>query len=76
MEQQIAQQPIEVPEPSPCSESAFAEMLSHHYGDGIVYLCRGGARMIYQLAMQRGYVSDDGYLTRKGRALLTRFNYA
>lgn len=54
----------------------LAEVLSHHYGDGFVYLVSAGLEAWYKLAVEKGYVSDDGYLTRKGRALLASYRYA
>lgn len=57
-------------------EPQLAELLSHHYGDGFVYLVSAGLEAWYKLAVEKGYVSDDGYLTRKGRALLASYQYA
>ncbi len=57
-------------------EPQLAELLSHHYGDGFVYLVSAGLETWYKLAVEKGYVSDDGYLTRKGRALLASYQYA
>jgi hypothetical protein len=65
--------------PSSQSQSAepqIAEILSHHYGDGFVYLVNASLEAWYKLAVEKGYVSDDGYLTRKGRALLASYHYA
>lgn len=53
-------------------ERAIVDLLSHHYGDGGVYLPRNRARSLLQAAIARGFVSDEGYVTRKGRALLAR----
>lgn len=56
-------------------EPQLAELLSHHYGDGFVYLVSAGLEALYKLAIKEGYVTDDGYLTRKGRALLASHHY-
>ncbi|MGH6635837.1 MAG: hypothetical protein ACRED0_06765 [Gammaproteobacteria bacterium] len=57
-------------------EPQLAEILSHHYGDGFVYLVSASLGAWYRLAIEKGYVSQDGYLTRKGRALLASYHYA
>lgn len=72
---QIENTPIAVADQLPTVESEFVKLLRHHYGDGIVYLLNGGAKRLYALAVKEGYVSDDGYLTRKGRSLLARHRY-
>jgi hypothetical protein len=54
-------------------ESQIAAMLECRYGDGMVYLPRGTPRNILHAAMEHGFVDADGYLTRKGRALLARY---
>jgi hypothetical protein len=53
-------------------ESAIAKLLDHRYGDGIVYEPRHRARGLLQAAIAGGFVSEEGYMTRKGRALLAR----
>ncbi len=50
----------------------LARVLQHRYGDGTVYLPRTGARPVLRLCMQLGLVSDEGFITRKGRELLAR----
>jgi hypothetical protein len=47
-------------------------LLRHHYGDGGVYVPEGGARRVFVAATRLGYISEDGYLTRKGRELLAK----
>lgn len=59
------------------SEKELVEVLEHHFGDGIVYVPKEGgsaARRNFVRAVELGYISEDGYLTRKGRALVARHN--
>mgnify|MGYP001156672781 CR=1 FL=1 len=53
-------------------ESAIVKLLDHRYGDGIVYEPRHQQRGLLQAAIAGGFVSDEGFVTRKGRALLAR----
>ncbi len=53
-------------------EQAIAQLLTHRYGDGVVYMPRNGARSVFFDAMENGFISDGGFGTRKGRALLAR----
>ena len=54
----------------------LARVLSRHYGDGAVYLPRQGARReVLRRAVDRGLVSSEGFITRKGRHLLARFKF-
>ncbi len=55
-------------------ESAIAKLLDHRYGDGIVYAPRHTSRDLLQAAIAGGFVSEEGFVTRKGRALLARAN--
>ena len=61
---------------APTGESAFLDLLSHRYGDGSIYLRHSGLQELYRLAIQRGLISEDGYLTRAGRQLLAGRSYA
>lgn len=57
------------------SEHELVEVLEHRFGDGIVYVPKEGgsaARRNFVRAVELGYISEDGYLTRKGRALVAR----
>ncbi|CAN5664785.1 hypothetical protein BH18PSE1_BH18PSE1_07150 [soil metagenome] len=58
-------------EPTPAE---LARLLSHRFGDGSIYLPAGVPRQVFFLATQLGYISEDGYLTRKGRDLLSRYH--
>ena len=61
---------------APIPESQIAAMLESRYGDGMVYLPRGTPRGVLHAAMELGFVDTEGYLTRKGRALLARYHFA
>lgn len=54
------------------TEIAIAQLLSHRYGDGGVYVSRDGATQLIRVAIDAGFLSEDGYVTRKGRALVAR----
>ncbi|MCP5151054.1 MAG: hypothetical protein H6983_06630 [Ectothiorhodospiraceae bacterium] len=47
-------------------------LLAHHFGDGLVYLAGPDERPVLARAVRLGLISDDGYLTAAGRALLAR----
>jgi hypothetical protein len=53
-------------------ERQVAGLLANRYGDGTLYLARTGERGLLNIAIQRGFVSEEGFVTRKGRALLAR----
>ncbi len=53
-------------------EHRVVGLLSNRYGDGTLYLSRAGERGLLDMAIQGGFVSDEGFVTRKGRALLAR----
>ena len=50
----------------------LARVLQHRYGDGTVYLPGAGGMPVLRFCMQLGLVSDEGFITRKGRELLAR----
>ncbi len=62
---------------APTPDADIARLLACHYGDGAVYLpSRAGARRdVLQRAMAAGFVSIDGFITRRGRQLLARFDF-
>ena len=57
------------------SDARIAAVLHYRYGDGFVYLPKRRSKDLYLMARKIGYIDSDGYLTRKGRALLARFEY-
>ncbi len=60
-------------EPVTINEQTIARVIARHYGDGGVYMPRDAERVdAMQQAISNGFVSEDGFLTRKGRRLLAR----
>jgi len=55
------------------AESQIATILQYRYGDGLVYLPRNQSKSLYIRARQLGFIDAEGYLTRKGRTLVARF---
>ncbi len=55
-------------------ESDIAKVLEHRYGDGLVYLPKNQPERLYKLATSKGFVDQEGYLTRKGRSLLSKYH--
>ena len=56
-------------------EDRLAGLLAHRYGDGTVYLPRTGTEGLFDIAVRAGLVSEEGFVTRKGRALLARHGH-
>jgi hypothetical protein len=54
-------------------EPQIVEVLSHRYGDGNIYLPSGSSKQLWARAIALGYISEDGYVTRKGRELLAQY---
>ena len=60
---------------SPEHDQAIARLIARRYGDGGVYVPRQQPRRgVLQDAIDGGFVSEDGFITRKGRRLLARFD--
>lgn len=55
-------------------ERQIAELLECRYGDGMVYLPKSKPRHLLSIARNNGFIDDEGYLTRKGRILITRYS--
>jgi len=56
-------------------QMAIARVIACRYGDGGLYLPREREpAAALALAMRAGFVSEDGFVTRKGRSLLARFD--
>lgn len=57
-------------------ESQIAMILQYRYGDGLVYLPKHNkSGTLYSEAKLRGYIDTEGYVTRKGRALIAQYKY-
>ena len=56
-------------------EQAIARLIARRYGDGGVYVPRQPPRRrALKDAIAGGFVSEDGFITSKGRRLLARFD--
>ena len=56
-------------------DEAIARLIARRYGDGGVYVPRQQPRRgVLQDAIDGGFVSEDGFITRKGRRLLARLD--
>ncbi|MDA0821984.1 MAG: hypothetical protein O3C28_06120 [Proteobacteria bacterium] len=47
-------------------------LLAQRYGDGSIYLPKSANQGLLRDAVDKGLVSEDGYLTRKGRNFLAQ----
>ncbi len=65
----------EVAEAGELAESQIATILQYRYGDGLVYIPRHQSKSLYSQAKQLGFIDEEGYLTRKGRTLVARYQY-
>lgn len=54
-------------------EYQIAQLLEFRFGDGQVYLPRNYPKRLLSIAKRRGFIDPEGYLTRKGRALIVRY---
>ncbi len=57
-------------------ESDIARILEFRYGDGLVYLPKYQPESVFKKAKTEGYIDQEGYLTRKGRRLLAKYQFA
>lgn len=56
-------------------EPDIAKALEYRYGDGLVYLPKHQPESLYNMAANKGFVDQEGYLTRKGRSLLAKYQF-
>lgn len=56
-------------------ESQIAALLEARFGDGLMYLSKNHSHNLFDQAIKLGFVDTEGYLTRKGRSLLTRYHF-
>ena len=62
----------EEPADPPEVDAAIVKLLSHRYGDGLVYLRGREERNLYERAKGLGLINREGYLTPIGRTVLAR----
>ena len=55
-------------------EESIAAELAHRFGLGLAIRSRKNPASLLQAALEGGFLDDEGYLTRKGRALLARYH--
>ena len=63
------------PSSTEATESQIATILQYRYGDGMVYLPGHKPKALFSVAMECGFIDSEGYITRKGRALMARHKY-
>lgn len=61
--------------PADNTEHQIAELLDDTYGSGISCHPRLQSQYIFARAVDLGYIDSEGYLTRKGRSLMTRYQF-
>jgi hypothetical protein len=54
------------------SSQPFEKLLASRYGDGLIYLPKSMNSCVLRDAVNLGLVSEDGFLTSKGRNYLAR----
>ena len=52
------------------TDSSIARLLGHRFGDGLVYFRDEEERSLFGLAIERGLLSQEGYLTPEGHSFL------
>ncbi len=57
-------------------ESDIAKVLEHRYGDGLVYLPKHQPESLFKIAKNHGFIDHEGYLTRKGRGLIAKYQFS
>ncbi len=55
-------------------QGPFERLLANRYGDGLIYLPKSMNLGVLGDAVVRGFVSEDGFLTKKGRNFLAAAN--
>jgi hypothetical protein len=56
------------------TDRAMARLLNSRYGDGALYAPHPRSGDTQQQAVAAGFVSEEGFVTRKGRAFVARTN--
>ena len=52
------------------TDSSIARLLGHRFGDGLIYFRDEEERSLFYLAVERGLLSQEGYLTPEGHSFL------
>ena len=52
------------------TRSGIALLLGHRFGDGLVYFRDEGERELFNVAVEWGLLSREGYLTSEGHTFL------
>ena len=50
--------------------SGVARLLGHRFGDGLVYFTEDHERNLFNLAVEWGLITGDGYITPEGQAFI------
>ncbi len=54
----------------PDTIAGIARLLTHRFGDGLIYFRDEGERKLFGLAVEWGLISREGYLTPEGHSFL------
>ena len=65
---------VEVPVINQRLEEDIADVLEFLYGDRSLHIPRKHPDELFSLETRLGYIGPEGYLTRKGKVLLSRHN--
>ena len=61
--------------PDQSLESDIVRVLEHRYGDGLIYLPQHRPEGLFKIAKSEGFIDSEGYLTRKGRNLIAKYQF-
>ncbi|MAS82416.1 MAG: hypothetical protein CMF45_06985 [Legionellales bacterium] len=61
--------------PDQSLESDIVRVLEHRYGDGLIYLPQHQPEGLFKIAKSEGFIDSEGYLTRKGRNLIAKYQF-
>lgn len=61
--------------PDQSLESDIVRVLEHRYGDGLIYLPQHQPEGLFKIAKSEGFIDPEGYLTRKGRNLIAKYQF-
>lgn len=55
------------------NEIKIADVLNNRYGDGTVYIPANDEHYDYDLAKNKGFINNEGYITPKGKQLVSKY---